>query len=254
MKYQKFKCFLSGLLLAWFIAGCNSGGTSAENNEFVEIFDGKSLRGWEGDSIYWKVENGNLVGQITPNTTLEQNTFIIWKDENPANFELKAEFRITTDGNSGVNYRSESVDNVPFGLKGYQADIDGKNNYTGQNYEERGRTTLAFRGEKVILETPINYSGSLSDIVKNNVYTERTIIGSFGDKDSLRDLIESEGWNNMHLIIKDNRMRHYVNDVLMSEVIDKDTINRKLTGKLGIQLHVGPPMKVEFRKLRLKQL
>lgn len=106
----------------------------------------------------------------------------------------------------------------------------------------------------MILETPINYSGSLSDIVKNNVYTERTIIGSFGDKDSLRDLIESEGWNNMHLIIKDNRMRHYVNDVLMSEVIDKDTINRKLTGKLGIQLHVGPPMKVEFRKLRLKQL
>lgn len=89
-----------------------------------------------------------MVGQITPNTTLEQNTFIIWKDENPANFELKAEFRITTDGNSGVNYRSESVDNVPFGLKGYQADIDGKNNYTGQNYEERGRTTLAFRGER----------------------------------------------------------------------------------------------------------
>jgi NDP-sugar pyrophosphorylase family protein len=38
---------------------------------------------------------------------------------------------------------------LPFALKGYQADIDGAIRYTGQNYEERGRTTLGYRGEIV---------------------------------------------------------------------------------------------------------
>lgn len=49
--------------------------------------------------------------------------------------------RITKAGNSGIIYRSEELKDLPHALKGYQADIDGANRYTGQNYEERGRTT-----------------------------------------------------------------------------------------------------------------
>ena len=36
---------------------------------FQAIFDGKTLTGWEGNPTYWRVENGVLVGEITPRLT-----------------------------------------------------------------------------------------------------------------------------------------------------------------------------------------
>ena len=234
---------------------CKTSDTSDRSkNDFVQIFDGKSLEGWKGDPTYWRVENGNLVGEVTPTTPLERNTFIIWQGGEPGDFELKAEFKITERGNSGINYRSVAVEGIPFALKGYQSDIDGRNRYTGQNYEERGRTTLAYRGEEVVINSPDNPSGSLRDHVKNNAWSERTVKGSLGDPESLGDLINTEDWNEIHLVVDGNRMRHYVNGVLMSEVIDNDSINGRSDGKLGVQVHVGPPMKVEYRNLRLKHL
>lgn len=221
---------------------------------FVEIFNGKNLEGWYGDPTYWKVENGNMVGEVTPSTLLENNTFIVWEGGQPDDFEFQGEFRISESGNSGINYRSSKLNDIQFALKGYQADIDGKNNYTGQNYEERGRTTLAYRGEKVVVNPLGNSSEPLADGVQNNAWTQRTVVESLGNVDSLGDLIKKEDWNSIHLIAKGNRMRHYVNGVLMSDVTDSDTENGKLSGHLGIQVHVGPPMKVEFRNLKLKEL
>lgn len=250
-----FKTFFLGIIFfTLLMSSCKNETNNHNKDGFVKIFDGKTLQGWKGDTTYWRVENGNLVGEVTPTTLLENNTFLIWQGGQPADFELKAEFRITKSGNSGINYRSLALDNISFALKGYQADIDGKNNYTGQNYEERGRTTLAYRGEKVRIDPLDNSSGLLKDNVKNNAWTKRTVLKSLGDRDSLGALINTEDWNKIHLIVKDNRMQHYINGVLMSEVIDNDTINRKLFGKLGLQVHVGPPMKVEYRNLRLKKL
>ena len=40
---------------------------------FVSIFNGKTLEGWTGDPVYWKVENGTMVGEITPETIVEEN-------------------------------------------------------------------------------------------------------------------------------------------------------------------------------------
>src|ERR1044072_6704949 len=119
---------------------------------FHPIFDGKSLAGWEGDPKYWRVEDGSMVGEITPETIIKSNTFIIWRGGAPKDFELKADYRITSGGNSGINYRSVVVpDKVTptnkFAMRGYQADIAGQNRYTGQNYEEKGRLFLATRGQ-----------------------------------------------------------------------------------------------------------
>src|SRR5688572_20164107 len=130
--------------------------TGAEEDGFVQIFDGKTLKDWQGDTAYWSVEDGNLVGKITPDKLLKTNSFIVWSGGTTDDFELKAEFRITESGNSGINYRSEPVPEVPNALRGYQADIDGRNNYTGQNYEERGRTTLAYQGEQVVITSQPN--------------------------------------------------------------------------------------------------
>ena len=55
-----------------------------DNTGFVPIFDGKTLAGWEGEPAYWRVENGALVGEITPATVIRSNTFIIWRGGSPA--------------------------------------------------------------------------------------------------------------------------------------------------------------------------
>ena len=219
---------------------------------FESIFDGETLNGWEGDPTYWRVKEGILVGEITPETVLKTNTFIIWKGGEPADFELKTEFRISENGNSGINYRSERVDSIPFALRGYQADIDGQNRYTGQNYEERKRTTLAYRGERAEIASQTN--GSLRENVAKNAWQSRKVLESLGHSDSLKRKIRNGDWNEAHLIVKGHRMQHYINGVLMSEVIDTDSVNRTTTGKLGMQVHVGPPMKVEFRNIHLRQL
>jgi hypothetical protein len=80
------------------------------------------------------------------------------------------------------------------------------------------------------------------------------IIGSVGDKDALAAFIKNEDWNEVHLIVRGNTMTHMVNGHVMSVVVDDDPVNRKFDGLLGVQVHVGPPMKIEYRNFRLKKL
>ena len=248
------KWFQIVVLAILALNGCKVASQNKEKG-FVSIFDGKTLNNWEGDLTYWRVENGNLVGEITPATLLRANSFIVWKGGEPANFELKGEVNITEKGNSGINYRSERLTDVPFALRGYQADIDGVNRYTGQNYEERGRTTLAYRGQitRINAQTKPSTPESVRAKVKNNAWTDLKITGSLGNTDSLKTKIKNEDWNTFHLVVKGNRLQHFVNGVLMSDVTDDDTMNGKSKGFLGVQVHVGPPMKVQYRNLRLKQ-
>lgn len=262
--------FFELLLLSLFVSHCQTPDrrevgsvneatfvkSTTDDADFVSLFDGKTLKGWEGDTTLWRADNGSMIGEILPGKTLSANSFLIWQGGQPADFELKTEFRITENGNSGINYRSERLDTIPYALRGYQADIDGKNTYTGQNYEERKRTTLAYRGEQATIESQPNPAapGSLRANVKNNAWNTREATASLGQSDSLKTLIKGEGWNECHLVIRGNRLQHYINGVLMSEVTDEDTVNRKMAGLLGVQVHVGPPMRVEYRNIRLKEL
>ena len=218
-----------------FNSHCTTAQHSKEN--FKPIFNGKNLDGWKGDSTIWRVENNSIVGEVTAERALKSNTFLIFDGMQPGDFEMKAEFRITTSGNSGIQYRSELVDSLPYTLKGYQADIDGNNVYTGQNYEERGRGFLAKRGENAVLETG----------------KQPQITSMIASPDSLKSLIRQQGWNEIHIIAEGNRMRHLINGVLMSEVNDNDVNLRKGNGLIGFQAHTGPPMKVEYRNITLKQ-
>jgi len=209
---------------------------------FRPLFDGKTLEGWEGNPKYWRVENGCLTGEITPETLLKSNTFIIWRGASPKDFELKVDFRITPGGNSGINYRSVVVPDAvtpdnKFAMRGYQFDIDGRNNYTGQNYEEKGRLFLALRGE-----------------VTHVLGTQKPIVtASVGDPKDLAGFITSD-FNAAHIIARGNVLMHFLNGHLMSMVIDDDPVGRMLEGQIGVQVHVGPPMKVEYRNFRLKTL
>jgi hypothetical protein len=205
---------------------------------FKKIFDGKTMKNWEADTSHWRIENGAFVGEVTKEKQLKSNTFLIYRGDTPGDFEFKAEYRISPEGNSGVQYRSEMVENVPYGLKGYQADIDGANRYTGQNYEERGRGFLAMRGEQSVLKEG----------------QKPTITGSVGNSDELKSKIKKDDWNEIHIIAKGNHILHYINGVLMSETTDEDTSKRKISGLIGLQVHVMPKMKVEYREIYLKKL
>ncbi len=241
------------LILAIFFS-CRSSKDvfSKTNKKYHLIFDGRTLEGWEYDTAYWRVEDGNLVGEVTPANLLKRNSFIIKKNLITKDFDLKVEYRVTAGGNSGVNYRSETIDSLPYAMRGYQSDIDGKNLFTGQNYEERGRTTLAYHGQKVIIN-PADDSISFINNIKNNAWLNRSIVSS-SSPDSLIKFVKNGDWNECRLIVKGNRMLHYINGVLMSDVTDNDTKNGKLSGRLGVQVHVGPPMKIEYRNFRLKDL
>lgn len=255
-RYNKYFGLSSIYILLLFLIfnSCKtSSSTHFNNNDFVQIFNGKDLDGWLGDPTYWKVENGKLVGEVTPATLLDRNSFIVWQGDMPSDFELKVEYRVSENGNSGINYRSERVKDVPYALRGYQADLDGAQRYTGMNYEERRRTTIASRGEKVVLP-PIDNANSLQAHIENNRWTPSIVTESLGDAEKLKVPIKNEDWNKYHLVVKGNHLQHYVNGVLMSDVIDNDTVNRRFGGLLGVQVHVGPPMKIEYRNFLLKQL
>lgn len=210
---------------------------SKEAEGFVPIFDG-TLKDWDGDPVYWRVENGVLVGEVKPETLLKRNSFIIWRGGELADFELKLEYRVSAEGNSGINYRSIDVPDLKWAMEGYQDDIDGKDQWSGQNYEERGRQFLAYRGQSVILK-----SGQPPEITK-----------ILGDRAELQKKVLKEDWNRVHIIAKGNHLQHFTNGVLMAEVTDDDAEKRRLKGLLGVQVHVGPPMKIEYRKILLKKL
>lgn len=243
-----------GLLALLLFSGCASlRQIPPEESGFVHIFDGETLDDWVGDSTYWRVENGSLVGEVTPATLLERNSFLIWQGDAPGDFELKVDYRVSEKGNSGINYRSEAVDRLPHALKGYQADLDGAKRFVGSNYEERRRTTLASLGEKTVLPS-VEDADALKAHIESNRWTASKVQASLGDPDSLRSHIKDGGWNTYHITANGNRLQHYVNGVLMSDVIDKDTVNRRFDGVLGVQVHVGPPMKVEYRNFQIKEL
>jgi hypothetical protein len=215
---------------------------SGDEPGFRSIFDGRSLSGWEGDPKYWSVADGCMTGQITPETIIKSNTFIIWRGGEPGDFELKVEYRITSGGNSGINYRSVVVpDKVTpsnrFAMRGYQCDIDGLNRYTGNNYEEKGRLFLAVRGQLT------RVSGQRTPVVQSNL----------GENQELASVLKPD-WNTAHIIARGNMLLHSINGRLMSGVIDDDASGRTMRGLVGVQVHVGGPMKVEYRNWRLKTL
>ncbi len=238
------------------IVSCGAGsrektGDSSEPNGYQVLFNGSTLDGWRGDTTLWRAEGGALVGEIVPGAELKNNSFIIWEGGKPADFELIAEYRMTGNGNSGINYRSEELASPPFALKGYQADIDAANTYTGQNYEERGRTILAFPGQHMRLP---EVTGELGEHAKGNIWTAGVEVASLGNRDSLRTVIKDNDWNEIRIVANGNELEHYINGTLMSKVVDDDTANRKLEGLIGVQVHVGPPMKIEYRNMRLRNL
>ena len=209
----------------------------ADEEGFVPIFDGKTLDGWDGNPKFWKVEDGAITGETTPDNPTKGNTFIIWRGGKPADFELKMEYRLR-NGNSGIQTRSFEVPGQKWVIGGYQADIAEAVQFDGILYGEKFRGILAHRGDKTVI----------GDNHKPKV------VGKVGDRDELLQAIKRGDWNTYHIVAKGNHMTHSVNGVTMVDVTDDDTEQRRKDGIIAFQLHAGPPMKVEFKNIKLKEI
>lgn len=81
---------------------------------FKPLFDGSTLKDWSCDPNFWRVENGEIIGETTAAHQPPQNIFCIWKAGAPGDFELKLQDKLTgaLTGNSGIQYRSIEMPEV----------------------------------------------------------------------------------------------------------------------------------------------
>jgi len=200
---------------------------------FTAIVNGKDLSGWDASPKYWKIEDGALTG--TTDGKLDYNRFAIWRGGKPKNFELLVKVKITAVGNSGLQYRSvERPDLGETVVSGYQCDVvPDRADYNGMLYEERGRRILAHTSEKVIIDPQ----------------GQPWVVGEF----PLKEFKPGE-WHQYRVLVEGNHHRHWIDGQPTVDVIDLDPKGRRLDGVLGVQVHVGGPMKVQFRDFWLKTL
>ncbi|MGO9108827.1 MAG: family 16 glycoside hydrolase [Thermoguttaceae bacterium] len=225
-----------GVAMGLAVASVQAESPAADSEGFHLLFDGKTLDGWDGDPNFWRVEDGCITGQTTKENPAPRNTFLIWRGGKPADFQLKIEFRMPNPGfaNSGVQIRSWEGPQK-WQVSGYQPDMDSDDNYTGTCYGENFRGGLAGRGEKTV----IGKDGKRK-------------VEHFGDAAELAKFIKNRGWNEYDITALGNHIIEKINGRLMCEVVDEDTVARK-DGILALQIHAGPPMKVQFRNVRFKE-
>lgn len=184
---------------------------------------------WSGDPAIWSIEDGDLVGRSTEPQT--RSHYLYWKGE-ASDFELRFEYRII-GGNSGVQYRSERLENgTPYG---YQADIEDGPNHTGILYESSGRGIAATRGSRV----------------KFHEDGKREAGASLGSAAELQRLVRGGDWNSYRVVAIGNRLVHEINGVRMIDVVDDNPKFARASGTFAVQLHAGPAMEVRYRKMQL---
>ncbi len=207
---------------------------------FVSVFDGKTLDGWKAaDMSFWSVEDGAITAKITTEHSTERNHYLVYQGGKLGDFELKLVHRVLSDKdvNCGFQYRSEIFDGkITDDCRGYQVDNNTNTPWCVRLYDEHGRETLAWRGERTVFDAT----------------GQKTVTPIEGATGAARFSLDQ--WHEYDLLCKGTTMTLKVNGRLVAEVVDNDPAQRDLSGILALQLHSGPPMKVQFKDIRLKLL
>jgi hypothetical protein len=208
---------------------------------YVSLFDGKTLKGWDGNPALWSVEDGCIVGKTGSQgdaNHLTYNEFLAYEGNVPENFVLEFDFWLSQEGNSGMQFRSwrDADTSKPWRVYGYQADFDGAHTYSGIVYGENFRGILANRG-------------TIGEVGDDHKPKE---VKRFAANDDIKAKLNVEGWNHYKVTVQDYLFIMEINGVVTSILVDEDKEMRRNNGILAIQAHVGPPMKVMLKNIKIK--
>ena len=206
---------------------------AADEEGFVPMFNGKDLTGWEGKTGGWWVEDGAITSQSTKEKPCLKCHYLYWQGGEPADFVLRFKYKLI-GGNSGLQFRSERRPN--YDTWGYQADMEAGTQWTGCLFQhERGGVVM--RGKRAVIAE----DGQRQE--------EEFAVGS-----DLQKLVKPDDWNDYEVVAEGNHITLRINGALMCEVDDRDTKLACHKGIIALQMHPGPPMKVQFKNLRIKVL
>jgi putative membrane-bound dehydrogenase-like protein len=212
---------------------------------FRAIFNGTDLSGWSGEPGRWSVEDGAITGSTTADNPLKHNTFLVWEGPGPErfapdNFELRLKYRFQSGGNSGIQIRSLVLDAVhPWCVGGYQYDLSPGGDIDALFYEERSRRGLGI------------LPGNAAVIALDGRRWRTAVLA---DDPRLREIHRKNDWNEAGIRAVGNHIEFTKNGEKVLEVVDWDSAHRRLSGVIALQLHVGGPMKVQFKGIWLKDL
>jgi hypothetical protein len=222
-----------------------------DHEGFVSLFDGVSLKGWDGNPKFWRVENGAMIGESTVENP-SGNSYIAYRDIEARDFTLKLEIKIEGSGGSGVQYRSKTglpwlgtipanvgPVNLNWMMTGPQADFwPSTPVYTGQFYSENTpMRILAWRGQ----------------VVEGFGSASKRLIGTIGDRQALGNFVKMNDWNEYIIIARGGTFIHILNGQLMTVMIDDDPASsNNQSGQIGIEIEAIT--KVFVRNIWLKKV
>lgn len=222
------------LLILLALAAPVRGDTPAEEG-FVPMFNGKDLSGWEGKPGGWWVEDGALTAESTAEKPCVKHHYLYWKDGEPADFILRFQYKMVGEGgNSGVQFRSEK--RPDWDTWGYQADIENGPQWTGCLFQH-DRNGVVMRG----FRAKIAADGTREET-------------AFAASEALQKRVKQNDWNDYEVEARGHTIALRINGQLMCEVEDHDARFFREKGIIALQMHPGPPMKIQFRNLRIRTL
>jgi 3-keto-disaccharide hydrolase len=237
----------------------------ADRAGWRQIFDGRTLSGWDGNPGVWSVADGAITAESTAARRVG-STFLIWRGGEPGDFELSLEMKADADIHSGVFYRgkvgpapprapgagrSGAAPTTPrpqpppiavpadprWNVIGYCLDFDYALDNDG-NLQDTARS-----------ETQIGWRGH---VVRMEPGKRPRSIGSIGDRDAMKSAFKPGDWNRLHVIARGNTLTHIVNGQLMTVVMDDDPSLSKAAGVIALQIEQFGTGRVSFRNIWLK--
>jgi len=225
-----------------------------DHDGYVPLFDGVSLKWWDGNSKFWRVEDGAIVGESTP-TNPSGNSYIAYRNLEAKDFTLKFEIKVEGTGGSGIQYRSKTgipwLANIPANvtanvgpvnlnwmMTGPQADFWPSRVYTGQFYSENTpMRILAWRGQ----------------VVEGFGAKSKRLMGNIADREALGNVVRQNEWNQYIVIARGGTFLHIVNGQLMAVMVDDDPeSSNNQPGLFGIEIEATT--KVSVRNMWVKKL
>lgn len=199
------------LLFAWTILFC----TSANAQESVSLFDGKSFTGWDGNLQIFRLEEGAIVGG-TLKEKIARNEFLTTQKEF-ADFELTLKFKVLGKGaNAGIQIRSRRIPDH-HEMIGYQADLgDG---WWGSLYDESRRKRVLAKADPEVVEK----------------------------------VLKRDDWNEYKIRCQGRRIQLWINGQQTVDYTEPDEqIEQK--GLIGLQIHGGMPSEAWYKDISIREI